>query len=804
MEIKDILSTLTTEEKIRLLSGVGSWHTYDCNGKVPTIMMTDGPHGLRKQEAEEFSDINKSEVATCFPTASAIASSWNTEAISQMAAAIAEEALKEKVSVVLGCGINIKRSPLCGRNFEYFSEDPYLAGKMASAYIKAMQKHGVGTSLKHFAANNQETRRQTSNSQIDERALREIYLTAFEMAVKEAQPTTVMASYNLLNGEHACASRRLLTDILRNEWGFQGAVISDWGAVTDIVQCIKAGMDLEMPDSQELHIEPIRNALEDGSLTMQELDQAAERVLQLVMTQAEKIQDTATDYKAHHELARELACESAVLLENDGMLPLEHADKVIVVGELACHMRFQGGGSSHITTAPTKNAIESLQAKGIEVIYVQGYHNEKDKPDDRLEQEAVEAAKQKLPILFFGGLTDEFEGEGYDRTSLKIPSCQTSLLKQILQVNQDVAFISFGGSPMDLPQAGDVRAILHMYLGGQAVGEACADLITGAVNPSGKLAETFPYAMEDIPCRRCFAPDSDDVEYRESIFVGYRYYDSYYKPCRYHFGYGLSYTTFEYSNFKLSTSRYSGGQLMASFTLTNTGSRKGSEIAQVYVVNPKENYIRPKKELREFVKVSLEAGESKTITITLNERSFSLYDTDRAEFIVPSGEYKILIGASLQDIRLDQDIEVEGVPYDRDDTERLSEYMSMGNTESPEISEKQFELLYEKELSHLDDVKKGEFTLYHSFEKLAAHSLLGSLSLAYVKHTLYKMNRGKPKDDPSVRILIDGVRENTIASLACASGGLFPPGLASAIVLSANGHHKEAIARLFDRKKKGF
>lgn len=804
MNTQDIVATFTTEEKIRLLSGVGSWHTYDCNGKLPTIMMTDGPHGLRKQEAEAFSDINKSEIATCFPTASAIASSWNTEAIEKMATAIAEEALKEKVAIVLGCGINIKRSPLCGRNFEYFSEDPYLAGKMATAYIKAMQKKGVGTSLKHFAANNQETRRQTSNSQIDERALREIYLAAFEMAVKEAQPTTIMASYNLLNGEHTCASHRLLTEILREEWGFKGAVISDWGAVTDIVQCIKAGMDLEMPDCLEIHTEPLKQALADGSLTMQELDQAVERLVKLIVTQSEKIQDTAADYAAHHELARELACESAVLLENDGMLPLEHVKKVVVVGELACHMRFQGGGSSHITTAPTKNAIESLQDKGIEVIYVQGYHNEKDQADGRLEQEATEAAKQGLPILFFGGLTDDFEGEGYDRTTLGIPSCQCKLLRQLLKVNQDIAFISFGGAPMELPFANDVRAILHMYLGGQAVGEACADLIVGDVNPSGKLAETFPYSPEDIPCRDCFAPDSDDLEYRESIFVGYRYYDTFYKPCRYDFGYGLSYTTFEYSHLKLSTTNYSGGSLMVSCTIQNTGSRKGSEVVQVYVINPKESYIRPKKELRGFAKVSLEAGESRTVSITLNERSFSLFDTGSSQYVMPSGQYQVLIGASLHDSRLNHDIEVTGTSYDRDDRERLSEYFSFGNIEPPHISGEQFAVLYGRQLSHLDAVKKGEFTLYHSFEKLAEHSLLGRVALAYVQHTLYKMNRGKSKDDPSVKILVNGVRENTIASLACASGGLFPPRLATAIVLAANGRHAEAIARLSDKKKKGF
>lgn len=804
MDIKELITTFTTDEKIRLLSGVGSWHTYDCNGKLPSIMMTDGPHGLRKQDAEEFSDINRSQVATCFPTASAIASSWDVEAVGEMAEAIAREALKEKVSIVLGCGINIKRSPLCGRNFEYFSEDPYLTGRMASAYIHAMQRMGVGTSLKHFAGNNQETRRQTANSQIDERALREIYLAAFEMAIKESQPTTVMASYNLLNGKHACANPELLTDILRKEWGFEGAVISDWGAVTDIVECIKAGMDLEMPDSLGIHETEIKAALQGGRLTMQELDAAVERITALVLSQSQKIQDATVDYQAHHELARKLSCESAVLLENDGMLPLEHVQRVLVVGELADHMRFQGGGSSHITTAPTHNAIWSLTEKGIEVVYAQGYQIHRDEIDHLLEKEAVEAAKQDIPILFFGGLTDEFEGEGYDRTTLSIPSCQIHLLNQLLAVNRNIAFISFGGSPIDFSFANDVRAILHMYLGGQAVGEACADLIVGDANPCGKLAESFPFSLKDVPCADCFAPDSDDVEYRESIFVGYRYYDTFYKPCRFYFGHGLSYTTFVYSDLKLSTYQYTGGRLGVHFTICNTGNRFGSEIAEVYVINPKTSYIRPKKELRGFIKVSLEPGESKSVMVELEERSFSMYDDKSHRFIVPSGFYKVLIGASLHDIRLDADIEVQGENYSRDDGECLSEYFSLGNTEPPRISQKQYAVLYGREFSRLDQIQKGEFTLYHSFEKLAEHSLLGRITMSYVKRTLYKMNQGKSKEDPAVKILIKGVEENTIASLACNSGGLFPARLATAIVLDANGMHGKAIMRLLDDHHKGF
>lgn len=790
--IKEIMETLTVQEKVRLLSGVGSWHTYDCNGKIPSIMMTDGPHGLRKQEDnEDYSDINKSVVATCFPTASAIASSWNVEAIGKMARTIAKEALKEKVSIVLGCGTNIKRSPLCGRNFEYFSEDPFLSGVMATEYIKEVQALGVGTSLKHFAGNSQETRRQTSNSQIDERALREIYLSAFEMAVKEAQPTTIMASYNRLNGKYACENKELLTDILREEWGFKGAVISDWGAAIDVVSCIKAGMDLEMPDNFGIHTKQFLGAIEDGRITLTEIDRAVEQVLSLVLLQSEKLVDATVDYDEHHEIARNLACESAVLLKNDGMLPIEKQQTVLVVGELAELMRFQGGGSSHITTAKTPNAITSLQEKGVKVLYAKGYHSDGDRVDEELEQEALELARQEIPILFFGGLTESFEGEGYDRNTLSIPKCQLVLLEKLQKVNSNLAFISFGGSPMEMPFEKEVRAILHMYLGGQAVGEACADLITGDVNPSGKLAETFPVSLADVPCKDYFGQETEDVEYRESIFVGYRYYDTYKKPVLFEFGHGLSYTTFTYQDIKIDKERTRDGKVQVSFTITNSGQRKGSEIAQVYVKNPSCNYLRPERELRGFCKVCLEAGESKEVTVNLNERSFAIYDVKKHDFIMPSGTYEIQVGASLNDIRLQKSIEVEGVEVTRDDRQSLKEYFECQSEKGLSISKEQFEHLYGKPLSNFNQVKKGQYTLYHAFGRVARQSLLGRITFFFVKRMLYGMNKGKSKDDPSMMMLMRGVEEGTMDGLLCASRGAFPIGLAKMVVKAANGFKRE-------------
>lgn len=822
MDTKQVMNQLTTEEKARLLSGVGSWHTYDCNGKLPAIMMSDGPHGLRKQEKEDFSDINRSEIATCFPTASAVASSWNTEAVAKMATAIAREALKEKVSIVLGCGTNIKRSPLCGRNFEYFSEDPFLSGTLATAYINAMQEQGVGTSLKHFAGNSQETRRQTSNSQIDERALREIYLSAFEMAVKEAKPTTIMASYNRLNGKYACANERLLTDILRNEWGYEGAVVSDWGATVDVVSCIKAGMDLEMPDSRGYHTQQVLEALDNGTLTVAEVDRAVEKVVDLILSQSAKIEDATVDYAAQHEIARELACESAVLLQNDGMLPLQKGAKVLVIGELAEHMRFQGGGSSHITTAEVPNAIESLRKKGMEVLYAQGYRSDytessegkracDNATDAQLAQEALTLAKEDIPILFFGGLTDSTEGEGYDRISLSIPSCQISLLNQLYEVNKDISFVSFGGAPMEMPFAGKVRAILHMYLGGQAVGEACADLLVGDVNPSGKLAETFPLSVEDVPCRKWYAPDSDDVEYRESIFVGYRYYDTFGTPALFHFGHGLSYTKFEYRDIQLSEQNYAGGSLQVSFTIKNVGTCAGKEIAQIYVVNPKANYARPKKELRGFIKVALEAGESKRVSVHLNQRSFSLYDVESGTFVMPTGTYEVLVGASLQDIRLNTSVEVKGITYTRDDRENLSDYFYRDENNSSadktstdksfDIRKEQFIRLYGRPLSRFDQVEKGHYAMCNSFDCVSQKSLLGKIVRMIVLRILYGMNKDKPKDDPAVKMLVQGVIEGTLECLICASDGMFPPSIAEALVLAANGHSIKAIGRLMSSRR---
>ncbi|HAH61573.1 MAG TPA: glycosyl hydrolase [Treponema sp.] len=799
---------LSPDDKIHLLTGKGLWHTNDCGGKIPSILLTDGPHGLRKQEENEMQN-NASYLATCFPAACTVASSWDTDAAAELASALADEACAEHVSVVLGPGVNIKRSPLCGRNFEYFSEDPLLGGKLAASYIRALQKKGVAASLKHFAGNNQETRRQTSNSQIDERALREIYLAAFEIAVKEGHPATVMASYNRLNGTFACENRTLLTDILRGEWGFTGAVVSDWGACTDLPSCIKAGMDLEMPGSGGIHTAQLMQALKKGTISEADVSRAAGRIEELVRTYKfdETIPGTSLPAdlrEKNHLIAKDIACKSAVLLQNDGFLPLKRGTDVLVVGELAEHMRFQGGGSSHIHTAETKNAVESLADCGMHVRYEKGYSATPgtEKNDVQLSAQAAAAVRTAaaghIPVLFFGGLTDSIEGEGFDRRTLALPQNQLSLFTELRRITPDIAFISFGGSPFEMPFADKARAVLHMYLPGQAAGEACAALITGEVNPSGKLAETFPLSDDDVPCKGRFGGDTDDVEYRESIFTGYRYYDTFKIPVRFPFGHGLSYTTFSYSGLHLSTPVFSGGTLKVSLTVTNTGTAAGAETVQLYVQNPPCNYLRAEKELRAFTKIFLQPGEHRQIELTLGDRNFSVYDEKSRKFVMPSGTYAVLAAASVADCRLSAELIVQGTEYDRDDRTELGSYFIRNGTHL-QATHEQFRILYGKETSTFDVLKKGSFTVQNSLEQLASRSLLGKIVKWIAVHSVYLMFKKTSRCDPEIVMMINGILEGTIDSVVCQSKGLVPYRIAEAVVLSANGHPFQSFKKLLWR-----
>lgn len=799
---------LDTEQKIRLLNGKGSWHTQGFSGKLPTVMMTDGPHGLRKVVNENSADINKSYVATCFPTASAVASSFNPDVAMKLSKALAKEAVSEDVSIVLGCGVNMKRSPLCGRNFEYFSEDPLLAGKMGISYIKGMQSEGVGTSLKHFAGNSQETHRQTSNSEIDERALREIYLRAFEMIVKEAKPTTVMASYNRLNGEYSCANSHLLKDILKGDWGFDGAVISDWGATIDAVKCLKAGMTLEMPDDGGYHEGMIKEAYDAGEITDEELTGYAKEVYDKVVKVKERLPESTpvTDRNKlltdNHETARNLAQECAVLLKNDGTLPLKDDADVIVIGELGMVTRFQGGGSSHINPFKVTNVVSALSDGPRTVKYLKGYSVDSLERDENLEQEVIDylkngRLKDNTVIVFCIGLTDITESEGYDRKDLFVPDNQSKLLKLVSDNTKlPIAALSFGGSAMDFGWDENVNAVLHMHLGGQAAGEAAADLLLGRVNPSGHLSETIPLSLFDTPAYRYFGADSDDVEYRESIFIGYRYYETFNVPVKYPFGHGLSYTSFEYSKLSISPllndpgalagkNKTDGKVLCINVSVTNTGDRAGYAVPQVYLINPKGNFLRSSIELAGFSKVFLMPGETKRVAIDIYSRSFAVFDIERDDFIVIGGKYEIAVGNSVKDLKLKDSVSLMGNEYSRNERELFPEYFGK-QPHGMDIPKETFEALYGRELSNLSARKAGDFDTSCSFMTVCKASLYGRLIMKIVHFAVWLMNGGFKLNKASLKMVLIGVDEGALESLIALGGAFFSKGRVNRLLKAAN------------------
>ncbi|WP_024856514.1 glycoside hydrolase family 3 C-terminal domain-containing protein [Ruminococcus albus] len=653
MNIKKILKELTLEEKASLCSGADFWHTKAIERlAIPQIMVSDGPHGLRKN-AEDSSNPQEAIKAVCFPSATALACSFDRNLLNAMGKALGEECQAEKVSVILGPGCNIKRSPLCGRNFEYFSEDPYLATEMAAAQIKGVQSKGVGTSLKHFAANNQETRRMTVNERIDERTLREIYLAAFEGAVKQASPWTIMCSYNRINGYHSAQNKWLLTDVLRNDWGYDGLVMSDWGAVDDRVAGIKAGLDLEMPASFGKNDKLIVDAVNSGKLSMEALDKCVERVLKLVDKSEESRTPTEWDMEAHHELAAKIAEQCAVLLKNDDdILPLSNEDKICFIGEFADKPRYQGGGSSHINSFKVTSALEAAK-KFCKVEYAQGYITYEDKTDPKLLEQAVECAKYNDKVVIFAGLPDSFESEGFDRSHMRMPECQLELIREVSKVNKNIVVVLHNGAPVELPFFDEIKGLLEVYLGGQAIGKATCDLLFGEAVPSGKLAESWCMKLEDNPSYLNFPGVGDELNYREGIFVGYRYYDKKKMEVRFPFGYGLSYTTFEYSDLVISENEISDDKtLTVSCNITNTGSRAGMEIVQLYVSDKESSVARPVKELKGFEKVSLRPGETKKVFFSLDKRAFAYYETAINDWFVEYGEFEIMIGASSRDIRL--------------------------------------------------------------------------------------------------------------------------------------------------------
>ncbi len=663
MKHGDIIAKMTLQQKADFCSGKDFWHLQENEELgLPSIMVCDGPHGLRKKkEKKEKGELMSSKPATCFPTAVTTASSWNPELIEEMGKALGEECLEEKVSVLLGPGANIKRSPLCGRNFEYFSEDPYLAGRIGTAFVKGVQSRGIGTSLKHFAANNQETRRMTVDSVVDERTLREIYLAAFEPIVREAQPWTVMNAYNRLNGEYCAEHKWLLNDVLRNEWGFKGIVVTDWGANNDKVLGLKAGQDLEMPTSYGIAAAKIVEAVKNGELDEAIVDICVDRILDLILKSKENLRDYVADKDAHHALARKIAGESMVLLKNkNNILPLDKSKKIALIGEMAKNPRYQGAGSSLINPTKLDNSFDELMNEGVSFEYAEGYVRKSDKPDEKLIAEAADKAKNADIAVLFIGLTESYETEGNDRKHISLPESHNALVDAVCAVCEKVVVVLSGGCPVTMPWLDKVDAVLNGYLGGQAGGTAIVDILLGKVNPSGKLAETYPLALEETASTANFPGNPLTVEYREGIYVGYRYFDTAKKDVLFPFGYGLSYTSFEYSDMKLSAKNIKDTDtLTVSFTVKNTGSVAGAEIAQVYVKDTDSTIFRPEKELKGFKKVYLEAGEEKEVEITLDKRSFAYYNVELHDWHVESGDFEILVGASSRDIRLSDTITAE-------------------------------------------------------------------------------------------------------------------------------------------------
>lgn len=665
--IKELVQRMTLEEKAGMCSGLDFWHLKGVERLgIPSIMVTDGPHGLRKQDGSaDHLGLTSSVPATCFPSAAGLASSWDKELARQVGVALGEECQAEDVAVLLGPGVNIKRSPLGGRNFEYFSEDPLLSTQMATGHIQGVQSQGVGTSLKHFAVNNQEERRMSIDAVVDERTLHEIYLASFEGAVKDGQPWTVMCSYNKVNGTYAGENEWLLTDILKDEWGHEGLVVSDWGAVNERADALAAGLELEMPTSGGIGERKVIDAVESGQLPLDKLDQAVERLLTLIFNAVDQKQDGATYNKdEHHQLARKVAAESMVLLKNEeGILPLGSEGDVAIIGAFARKPRFQGGGSSHINPTKVDDMVEEMtQVAGESVTfsYAPGYRIEADDVDETLMHEAVQAAQSADTAVVFVGLPDRYESEGYDRAHMRLPDNHIRLIEEIAKVQSRVVVVLSNGSPVEMPWLPQVQAVLEAYLGGQAVGGAIADLLYGEVNPSGKLAETFPAKLSHNPSYLNFPGEGDRVDYREGIFVGYRYYDKKELEPLFPFGYGLSYTTFEYADLKVDRTELTDqDEVNVQVRVTNTGDRAGKEIVQLYVSDVESTVIRPVRELKGFAKVALEPGESKVVSFTLNKRSFAYYNVDMKDWHVETGEFEIQVGSSSRDIHVHTRVNVE-------------------------------------------------------------------------------------------------------------------------------------------------
>ncbi|MDD3403576.1 MAG: glycoside hydrolase family 3 C-terminal domain-containing protein [Hespellia sp.] len=658
LKYQDLINKMTLEEKAAFLSGKNEWQSRDLpRVNIPSIACSDGPHGIRRQVGEgDHLGLNASLPATCFPTAATVANSWNENLGEEIGAALGEEAKVQNVNVLLGPGLNMKRSPFCGRNFEYFAEDPYLAGKMAAAYTRGIQSQGVAACPKHFAVNSQELRRMAMNSVLDERTLREIYLTGFEIAVKEGKAKTIMTSYNEVNGTYANENKHLIQDILRGEWGFDGFVVTDWGGSNDHVSGVAAGSNLEMPAPGLDSARQLITAVESGTLAMEELDTCVDQLLDAVLTLTENAKDKPKIFSetAHHDLARKAAVESAVLLKNaEDILPLAEKSRVALIGDFAFEPRYQGAGSSVVNATFVETMEKSISNYDIQVVGTSRGYKRTGEADEVLKKEALDMAQNADVILYCFGLDELSESEGLDRTHMRIPQNQIELLEALVKVNPNIVGIISAGSAIEMPWHNSCRAILHGYLTGQAGASAMLDLLTGKANPSGRLNETYPIRYEDTPAFRNYPSTERNAEYREALYIGYRYYDTSKVRVQYPFGFGLSYTTFEYSDMKVDADG-------VSVTVKNTGAYEGAEVVQLYVGLPNAIVFRPTKELKGFKKVFLKVGESKEVRIAFDDKTFRYWNVKTNRWEVEMGTYDIMVGASVMDIRLTEQLELAG------------------------------------------------------------------------------------------------------------------------------------------------
>ena len=711
MKNKDIISKMTLEEKAMLCVGQDYWHSCEIERlNIPGITMSDGPHGLRVQkEKADNLGINQSEVSICFPAGSTVSNSWDKNIAYLLGKTLGEEASYEDVDIVLGPAINIKRSPLCGRNFEYFSEDPYLTGIMASKYVEGLEENNVGACVKHFAANNQENRRRTINAIVDERALREIYLKAFEMIVKRSKPTSIMSAYNRLNDDY-CTENKYLLDILKREWNFDGIVITDWGAENDRVKGLLAGNELEMPGGRGNGVQEIINAVKNGIVKEEYLDEIVDRLLNVAIKLNKRENLDNINYDNHHEIARTIAEESIVLLKNENnILPLQNK-KVALIGDMAKNPRYQGAGSSTINPYKIENAFDTFLEYGYEVDYAKGYERISLKEDSNLLEEAKKVALRNDVVVIFAGLTENYESEGMDRDNLNIPDNQNILINEICKINKNVIVVLSGGSPILMPWKENVKGIITGYLGGEAGGKAMVNCLIGKVNPSGKLSETYPLKLDDTPCYENYPGNEVTVEYKESIYVGYRYYDKTNTKVLFPFGYGLSYTEFDYSNLNIEEAEE---EFIVSFKIKNVGKYKGKEISEIYIEPINSKIFRAKKELKGFEKTELDVGKEKTVQVIIPKDEFAFYDVESKKWKTQNGKYNILVGKSVLDIVLSKEISISNrdeIPYNN-----YPECYKTGNIKN--VSDEDFESILGRKLPE-KEIKLENITADNTLEQI--------------------------------------------------------------------------------------